>query len=235
VHGREQVVALFSLSRRRPYFPVRGDGGKVRKRRAAVAAEHPGDCLLSDPAADPPGRRLSRQPMPRSSRSSRQPRRASMPAAALPWRLRSLTNFGLRLNRRPPGGGNPAWSDQMRSITEASVAVASKGSRLDHAICDHRHGTRHQNSHGQSRSVRTPNARSQGDQSRRVGSLDGKSHRGTRSSNIGQIRRKPRQAIPSPMGYPNPSPLNDTGHTRNNTPENNKDSLASERGCLPTS
>ena len=142
---------------------------------------------------------------------------------------------GSRLNRPPPGGGNPAWSDQMRSIAEAPVTVASKGSRLDHAICDRRRGTRHQNSHGQSQSVRTPDARSQGDQSRRGGSLDGKSHRGTRSSNIGQIRRKLRQAIPSPMGYPNPSPMNYTGHTRGNTLENNKDSLASERGCLPIS
>ena len=173
--------------------------------------------------------------MPLSSRSSRQPRRASMPAAALPSRPRPLANFGLRLNRRPPGAGNPAWSDQMRWIAEASVTVASKGSRLDHAICDRRRGTRHQNSRGQSRSVRTPDARSQGDQSRSVGSLDGKSHRGTRSSNIGQIRRKLRQAIPSPMSYPNPSPMNYTGHTRGNTLENNKDSLASERGCLPIS
>jgi len=37
---------------------------KGRLRRAAVVAGHPGDCLLSDPAADPPGGRLSRQPMP---------------------------------------------------------------------------------------------------------------------------------------------------------------------------
>ena len=171
--------------------------------------------------------------MPLSSRSSRQPRRASMPAAALPSRPRSLANFGLRLNRRPPDDGNPAWSDQMRSIAEASVTVASKGSRLDHAICDRRRGTRHQNSPVQSRSARTPDARSQGDQSRSVGSLDGKSHRGTRSSNIGQIRRKLRQAIPSPMGYP--SPMNYTGHPRSNTLENNKDSFASERRCLPVS
>src|SRR6516165_5243749 len=87
-----------------------------------------------------------------------------MPAAVLQSRPRSLANFGLRLNRRPSGGGNPAWSDQMRSIAEASVTVASKGNRLDHAICDRRRATRHQNSHGQSRSVRTPDARSQGDQ-----------------------------------------------------------------------
>jgi hypothetical protein len=171
--------------------------------------------------------------MPLSSRSSRQPRRASMPAAAPPPRPRSLENFGSPLNRRPPGAGNPAWSDQMRWIAEASVTVASKGSRLDHAICDRRRGTRHQNSHGQSQSVRTPDARSQGDRSPSVGSLDGKSHRGTCSSNIGQIRRKLRQAIPSPMSYPNPSPMNYTGHTRGNTLKNNKGSLASEPGCPP--
>src|SRR6516162_3079269 len=102
---------------------------------------------------------------------------------------------------------------------------------------------RHQNSHAQSRSVRTPDERSQGDQSRSVGSLDGKSRGGTRSSSIGQIRRKLRQAIPSPMGYPNPSPLgypnpspmHNTGHTRSNTLENNKDSLVSEREWLQIS
>jgi Cys/Met metabolism PLP-dependent enzyme len=92
---------------------------------------------------------------------------------------------------------------------------------------------RHQNSHAQRRSVRTPDGRSQGDQSRSVGSLDGRSRGGTRSSSIGQIRRKLRQAIPSPIGYPNPSPMHNTGHTRSNTLENNKDSLVSERGCLP--
>src|SRR6266853_1034956 len=81
----------------------------------------------------------------------------------------------------------------------------------------------------------TPDGRSQGDQSRSVGSLDGKSRRGTRSSSIGQIRRKLRQAIPSPMGYPNPSPMHNTGHTRSNTLEHDKDSLVSERGCLPIS
>src|SRR5215469_15094671 len=63
-----------------------------------------------------------------------------------------------------------------------------------------------------------------------VGSLDGKSHCGTCSSSIRQIRRKLRQAIPSSMGYPNPSPMDNTSHTRRNTLENNKDSLASERG-----
>jgi len=52
-----------------------------------------------------------------------------MPAAALPSRPRSLAKFGLRL--RPPGGGNPARSDQMRSIAVASVTVALKSSRLD--------------------------------------------------------------------------------------------------------
>src|SRR5882672_7714800 len=109
------------------------------------------------------------------------------------------------------------------------LTVAPKGSRLDYAICDRRRGNRHQNSHAQSRSVRTPDGRSQGDQSRSVGSLDGKSRRGTRSSSIGQIRRKLQQAIPSPMGYPNPSPMDNPGHTRGNTLENNKDSLASER------
>jgi hypothetical protein len=62
-----------------------------------------------------------------------------------------------------------------------------------------------------------------------------KSRRGIRSSSIRQIQRKLRQAIPSPMGYPNPSPMNNTGHTRSNTLENNKDSLASEQGCLPIS
>jgi len=92
---------------------------------------------------------------------------------------------------------------------------------------------RHQNSHAQSRSVRTPDGRSQGDQSRSVGRLDGKSRGGTRSSSIGQIRRKLRQAIPSPMGYPNPSPMHNTGHTRSNTLENNKDSLVAERGVPP--
>src|SRR5215472_7019646 len=82
---------------------------------------------------------------------------------------------------------------------------------------------RHQNSHAQSRSVRTPD-----DQSRSVGSLGGKSRGGTRSSSIGQIRRKLRQATPSPMGYSNPSPMHNTGHTRSNTLENNKDSLVLE-------
>src|SRR6266481_5237706 len=91
---------------------------------------------------------------------------------------------------------------------------------------------RHQNSHAQSRSVRPLDGTSQGDQCRSVGSLDGKNRRGTRSSSIRQIRRKLRQAIPSPMGYPNPSPMDNTGHTRGNTLENNKDSLASERGWL---
>jgi hypothetical protein len=74
-----------------------------------------------------------------------------------------------------------------------------------------------------------------GDQSRSVGSLDGNSRRGTGSSSIRQIRRKLREAIPSPMGYPDPSPLDNTGHTRGNTLENNQDSLASERGWLPIS
>src|SRR5271170_4671690 len=104
------------------------------------------------------------------------------------------------------------------------LTVAPKGSRLDHSICDRRRGNRHQNSHAQSRSVRTPDGRSQADQSRSVGSLDGKSCLGTRSSNIRQIRRKLRQAIP------NPSPMDNTLHTRGNTLENNQDSLASERG-----
>jgi hypothetical protein len=40
---------------------------------------------------------------------------------------------------------------------------------------------------------------------------------------------------PAPLGYPNPSPMHNTGHTRSNTLENNKDSLVSERGCLPIS
>src|SRR5262249_58802436 len=110
-----------------------------------------------------------------------------------------------------------------------------RGPRRRETLSVSRNETRHQNSHAQSRSVRTPDGRSPGDQSRSVGSPDGKSRGGTRSSSIGQIRRKLRQAIPSPMGYPNPSPMHNSGHTRSNTLENNKDSLVSERGCLPKS
>ena len=181
------------------------------------------------PYACQPPAALSRKPGRESGVSGRMPRWLSS-ADAFELRTREAQTHQLT-----SGGGNPAWSDQMRSIAEASVTVASKRSRLDHTICDRRRGTRHLNSHGQSRNVRTPDARSHGEQSRSVGSSDGKSHRGTRSSNIGQIRRKLRQAIPSPMGYPNPSPMNYTGHIRRNTLDNNKDSLASERGCLPIS
>jgi hypothetical protein len=115
------------------------------------------------------------------------------------------------------------------------LTVAPKGSRLDYAICDRRRGNRHQNSHAQRRSVRTPDARSQGDQSRSVGSLDGKSRRGTRSSGIRQIRRKLRQAIPSPMDNTGHTPGNTLENNRGNTLENDKHSLASERGWLPIS
>src|SRR5262249_13194046 len=94
---------------------------------------------------------------------------------------------------------------------------------------------RHQNSHAQSRSVRTPDGRSQGDQSRSVGSLDGKSRGGSRSSSIGQIRRKLRQAIPSPMGSPNPSPMQNRVHPGSNPREKNKDGFVSEGGCPPIS
>jgi hypothetical protein len=138
--------------------------------------------------------------------------------------------------------GNPASGQKLGQGDFAEggtrlfhLTAAPKGSWLDHAICDRGRGNRHQNSHAQSRSVRTPDGRSEGDQSRSVGSLGGKSRRGTRSSGIRQIRRKLRQAIPSPMGYPNPSPMDNTDRTRGNTLENNKDSLASERGWLPIS
>ena len=119
------------------------------------------------------------------------------------------------------------------SHNQAFGARSRLSGRLDHAICDRRPGNRHQNSHAQSQSVRTPDGRGQGDQSRSVGSLDGRSRRGNRSSSIRQIRWKLRQAIPSPMGYPNPSSMDHTGHTRGNTLENNKDSLASEPESLP--
>src|ERR1700746_2332849 len=73
---------------------------------------------------------------------------------------------------------------------------ASSGARRRGSPRPCRDRNRHQNSHAQSRSVRTPDGRSQGDQRRSVGSPGGKSRGGTRSSSIGQIRRKLRQAIP---------------------------------------
>src|SRR5262252_9850366 len=140
----------------------------------------------------------------------------------------------------PPGYFSRARSSE----TEPAMITSSPGFQLT-GLATRRRGNprpcrdrnRHQNSHAQSRSVRTPDGRTQGDQSRSVGSLDGKSRGETRSSSIGQIRRKLRQAIPSPMGYPNPSPLgypnpspmHNTGHTQSNTLENNRDSLVSER------
>src|SRR5215472_6455256 len=77
---------------------------------------------------------------------------------------------------------------------------------------------RHQNSNAQSRSVRTPD-----DQSRSVGSLDGKSRGGHRSSSIGQTLPKLRHDINSPTSYPNPSTMHNTRHTRSNNLENNND------------
>src|SRR5215472_10341823 len=148
------------------------------------------------------------------------------------------------MRRKGSGAFQPSgyFSRARSSETEPAMITSSPGFQLT-GLATRRRGNprpcrdrnRHQNSHAQSRSVRTPDGRSQGDQSRSVGSLDGKSRGGTRSSSIGQIRRKLRQAIPSPMGYPNPSPMHNSGHSRNNTLENNKESLVSERGCLPIS
>ena len=150
-----------------------------------------------------------------SQHAEARPVRAVAPFLTLPDASRlvsrgweSVIRFGIRSVQK--------WRSRQAEFDHILSRRSPRGTgHIDHAICDRRRGNLHQNSHGQSRGV---------------GSLDGKSRRGTRSSSIRQIRRKLRQAIPSPMGYPSPSSMDHTGHTRGNTLENNKDSLASERG-----
>jgi len=136
------------------------------------------------------------------------------PVGICPVGWESVIRFGIRSGRK-------SCSRRLSSINILSRRSPRGTGHIDHAICACRRGNRHQNSHGQSRSVRTLDGTSQGDQCRSVGSLDGKSRRGNRSSSIRQIRRQLRQAIPSPMGYPNPSPMNNPGHIPGNTLENN--------------
>ena len=75
------------------------------------------------------------------------------------------------------------------------------------------------------------------DQRRKVDALNRRLHEANAAIAIVKERAAAgnRAALTADVGRLKASPMNYTGHTRGNTLENNKDSLASERGCLPIS